>query len=54
MSRAPAWNALLLGFLTGCESTGVVATPTPIPSAGTSIRYAVRSDTASFLEGRLI
>ena len=54
MSSAPARIALLLGFVTGCAGTGVVTTPTPVPSAGTSIRYAARSDTTRFLEGRLL
>ena len=54
MSPSPAWIALLVGFLTGCAGTGVVTTPTPVPSAGTSIRYAARSDSTRFLEGRLI
>jgi hypothetical protein len=54
MSLAPARIALLLAFVTGCASTSVVTTPSPVPSAGTSIRYALSSDTSRFIEGRLI
>jgi hypothetical protein len=54
MSLAPARIALLLAFVTGCASTSVVTTPSPVPPAGTSMRYALSSDSSRLIEGRLI
>jgi hypothetical protein len=54
MSLTRARIALLLAFVTGCASTSVVTTPSPVPPAGTAIRYALSSDSSRLIEGRLI
>jgi hypothetical protein len=53
MRTTPLWVALALG-LTACASSRVVTTPTPVPAAGSDIRYALRSAPYQFARGRLI
>jgi hypothetical protein len=53
MRSTPLWVALALG-LTACASSRVVTTPTPLPAAGSDIRYALRSAPYQFASGRLI
>jgi hypothetical protein len=53
MHTTPLWGALALG-LTACAGSRVVTTPTPVPPAGSDIRYALRSAPYQFARGRLI
>jgi hypothetical protein len=54
MAWIPQCATVLLVVSLACAPAHVVTTPAPTPMSGSSIRYALRSDTSEFVAARMV